>query len=68
MPRVISDELYEDLISNIHEGRLLGVMGKLERLRDEAYKVSDGSYEYSYERGERFVYVEKEDETKTNNN
>lgn len=46
MPRVISDELYEDLISNITQQRLLGIMGKLERLAQEAVPVLNGPLLY----------------------
>lgn len=68
MPRVISDELFGDLISNITQQRLLGIMGKLERLGDESINVTfcgctencPGIY-YTFE-------DRKEDETKTNDN
>jgi len=72
MPRVISDDLYESLISHIGEGRLLGVMGKLERLRDGAVNVEkvetlqcnwcQGRYDY------KLIWEDAEGETKTNNN
>lgn len=42
MPRIISDELFDSLMQCVKDQRLLGVMGKLERLRDEA-EVAESS-------------------------
>ncbi len=36
MPRVISDELYNQLMGCVKQQRLLGVMGMLERMQEEA--------------------------------
>lgn len=68
MPRVISDELYQDLISNIHQQRLLGIMGKLERLRDEARLCGEYQLEILGDLEYVLLYEDSEDETKTNNN
>ena len=40
MPRVISDELYDQLTNCIKQQRLLGVMGMLERVRGESVQVT----------------------------
>lgn len=40
MPRVISDELYDSLMSCVEQQRLIGVMGLLERVRDESVQVT----------------------------
>lgn len=39
MPRVISDELYDQLMGCIKQQRLLGVMGMLERMQETAIEV-----------------------------
>lgn len=39
MPRVISDELYDQLMGCVQRQRLLGVMGMLEKMRDESVSV-----------------------------
>ena len=39
MPRVISDELYDQLMGCVRQQRLLGVMGMLEKLKEESQEV-----------------------------
>lgn len=39
MPRVISDELYDQLMGCVQQQRLLGVMGMLERVQETAIQV-----------------------------
>ena len=39
MPRIISDELFDSLMECVKAQRLLGVMGKLERLQETAVEV-----------------------------
>lgn len=75
MSRVISDELFEKLIAPISEGRLLGVMGLLERLKQEAIEVyAGGSIQQKHfmtgELGKTRRTWEEElnGETKTNSN
>lgn len=69
MPRVISDELFEQLIRAEKEQRLLGVMGMLYELRREAICVEEiGESIELNEAGVARVYEEKIGETKTNNN
>ena len=46
MPRVISDELFDQLMGCVKQQRLLGVMGMLERVRDEAISASETTGEY----------------------
>lgn len=67
MPRVISDELFEKLIAPIPEGRLLGVMGLLERVRGEAKRVEWYKVEICGDLTD-CLFEEKEGETKTNSN
>lgn len=72
MPRVISDELFEQLIRAEKEQRLLGVMGMLYELRREAVKVFEWDGEERITMAQALdcaIYIEVlEDETKTNNN
>lgn len=46
MPRVISDELYDQLMGCVKQQRLLGVMGMLENMRDESVPVCESTGDY----------------------
>jgi hypothetical protein len=74
MPRIISDELFDGLMQCVKAQRLLGVMGKLEKLQEEAkFVVQQPSLSVSFAEGigEYEVFVGKgvfRDGPKTNNN
>lgn len=57
MPRVISDELFNQLIREIKDGKKLGGEGRWVKLEKDSPRVGEGHFEYSREVGERFIYV-----------
>lgn len=59
MPRVISDELYDQLMGCVQQQRLLGVMGMLERVQKESVPVYQSIDIFGWEDGEEKIYVEK---------
>lgn len=59
MPRVISDELFDQLMGCVKQQRLLGVMGMLERLQKDARKV-EAAGEFANQKGWTTFYQVKE--------
>lgn len=59
MPRIISDELFDSLMQCVKDQRLLGVMGKLERLKCESLEVENCGCEGGVDHGIYYL-VEKE--------